>query len=492
MTKVAIAGFELESVSFLPNLTTIDDFRRTETQGSELLDLNRGTNTVMGGFIEICERERLEMVPIVDTTGGAAGPAEDNAFDYYCGVIVNGLRAHRGSLDGVLLYLHGACTTPTRLDPDRDLLRLVRREVGPDIPVMLALDYHANLDASSISDATATFGFHYSPHIDMGETGKRAAECLVRTIRGEIRPVTVLSRPDVMVPSIFSATNLYPLANFVDRSIELPKTTPGLVDISVFAGFSYADVPNCGFSVVVVADGDRGLAERTAIELSDSIHQARRELHVPGLVRNLQQGVSYGLERARSAKAPIVLLEHADRMIDSTYVLRELVQRGAKNAAVPFLWDPDSAAAACRAGEGKTIQLKLGGRSSARSGGPVEVEAKVLQAGEKSYQVTGPVGHGAKVDLGLTAVLDVGGIIVSVTTRPSTAIDEDAFVQFGMRAQDFAIIVLRSKTHFRAVYEPLAEEIVIIDTPDWGPADLMTLPYHRAPITTSYPFVDHD
>ncbi|ESY79380.1 MlrC domain-containing protein [Mesorhizobium sp. LNHC221B00] len=489
--KVAIAGFCLESVSFLPNLTTREDFKRNESRGSEMVGHHRGTETVLGGFIEICEREGIEMVPIVSTSVGAAGPAADDAFDHYCQVIGDGLRAYHGSLDGVLLDLHGACTTPTRLDPDGDIVRVVRNAVGPDVPVMLALDYHGNLDASTISDATATFGYHYSPHIDMGDTGRRAAECLVRTMRGEISPVTAIARPGVMVPSIFSATTLHPLSIFVARSVELPHNTPGLLDVSIFAGFSYADVPNCGFSVVVVADGDRSLAERTAIDLSESIRQARRELHIPGLVRNLEDGVAYVLERTKSAKAPVVLLEHADRMKDSTHVLRELIRKGASNAAVPFLWDPQSAAAACEAGVGKTIHLNLGGRSSPRSGGPIPVEARVLQAGEKRYSVTGTMGRGAEVDLGPTAVLDIGGIIVSVTTNPVTAIDEDPFIQFGMRVEDFAIIVLRSKTHFRAVYEPLAEEIVIIDTPDWGPADLKTLPYRHAPTATSYPFIDH-
>ncbi|MHC2543276.1 microcystin degradation protein MlrC [Sinorhizobium meliloti] len=490
--KVAIAGFSLESVSFLPNPTTVEDFQRSESRGSEIVGCYRGTETAIGGFIDICEREGVEMAPIVVTSAGAAGPATDDAFDYYCKVIVDGLEAHSGSLDGVLLDLHGACTTPTRLDADGDMVRLVRSVVGPNIPIMLALDYHGNVDASTIRGATASFGYHYSPHIDMGDTGRRAAECLVRTVRGEISPVTAVARPGVMVPSIFSATNLQPLAGFVARSIELPQTIPGLLDISIFAGFSYADVPNCGFSVVVVADGGRSLAERTATDLSDSIRHSRRELHIPGLVRTLEEGVTYGLERSRSAKAPIVLLEHADRMNDSTYVLRELIRRRATNVAVPYLWDPQSAAAACDAGVGRTIRLALGGRSSPRSGGPVEVEASILQAGEKRYSVSGPMGFGAKVDLGPTAVLDIAGIMVSVTTTPTTALDEDPFIQFGMRAQDFAIIVLRSKTHFRAVYEPLAEEIVIIDTPDWGPADLKTLPYQYAPTTASYPFADHD
>jgi microcystin degradation protein MlrC len=39
--------------------------------------------------------------------------------------------------------------------------------------------------------------------------------------------------------------------------------------------------------------------------------------------------------------------------------------------------------------------------------------------------------------------------------------------------------VLRSKTHFRAVYEELARDILVVDTPDWGPADLTTLPFSR-------------
>src|SRR3546814_4632369 len=127
------------------------------------------------------------MVPIVETEGGAAGPAADDAFEHYCGLIAEGLRSHKGRLDGVLLHLHGALTTPTRLDPDGDIVRLVRAEIGPDVPLMLALDYHGNLAQSPVSDTTATFAYPYSPHTDIADTGRRAAECLMRTLRGEIR-----------------------------------------------------------------------------------------------------------------------------------------------------------------------------------------------------------------------------------------------------------------------------------------------------------------
>jgi microcystin degradation protein MlrC len=488
--RVAIAGFALESVSFLPNETTLTEFKAAETAGGALLDALRGTNTTMGGFIAVCEREGIEIVPIVHTEGGAAGPASDEAFEHYASAICRGLKEVSGSIDGVLLSLHGALTTPTRLDADAEIVERVRAVVGPSLPVMVGLDYHGNLDERILRSATAICGYHYSPHIDKAETGERTARCMVRTLRGEIRPVCTIVKPGVMVPSIFSATSLSPLASIVAESIELPKRTPRLVDVSVFAGFSYADVPNCGFSVVTIADGDRDLAERTARTLADKVRRLRRELHKKEMVSELESGVARAIAKAKTAKKPIVLLEHADRLNDSTYVLRELIRQGARGVAVPFLWDPKAAATAVAAGEGATVRLEVGGHSSARAGGPVTIEGKVRFAGEKEFLVGGPMNHGSLIRLGPTAVIDTGNIVISITTVPHTAIDEDAFVQFGMRAADFAIIVLRSKTHFRAVYEPISEEIVIIDTPDWGPADLTTLPYRHVPLATTYPFAD--
>ena len=490
--RIAIAGLSLESVSFLPIETTIEDFRATEVSGPLLVERFRGTNTVPGGFIAVCEREGVEIVPILRAEAGAAGPASDDAFVHYSDRICAGLKA-AGALDGVLLNLHGAMATPTRLDPDRELAERVRAVVGRRVPVVVALDYHANIDATLLQVADAVFGYHYSPHIDMGDTGERAATCLVRLLRGEIRPVSVLLKPGVMVPSIFSATGLAPLSEIVAESLRMAKDSPRWLDVSVFAGFSYADVPNCGFSVLAVADGDEVLARQAATTLRDRIKAQRHALMHRDLVHGLEDGVTLALEKARSAKKPMVILEHADRMNDSTHVLRTILGRtNGVRVAVPYLWDPQAAAEIVKAGAGATVRVAVGGRSSDRAGGTVSLEGKVLFAGEKIYRTTGPMGRGNHVNLGPTAVVDTGDVVVWVTSTQKTAIDEDCFLQFGMKASDFGAIVLRSKTHFRAVYEPLAEEILIVDTPDWGPADLTTLPFRLVPTDRVFPFVDAD
>lgn len=484
--RIAIGGIMQESVSFLSLLTTLEEFQAIEAAGSELVTRFRGTNTLCGGFIEVCDREGADILPIVFADGGAAGPASDEAFLHYADRICAALQ-EAGPVDGVLLALHGAMTTPTRLDPDREVVERVRAVVGRAVPVVVALDYHANIDRHLVELADAVFGYHYSPHTDIGETGMRAARCLVRMLRGGLRPTMAFDKPGIMVPSIFSATGLVPLSDIVEASVAMAEDAPGYLDVSIFAGFSYADVPNCGFSVLAVSD-DAARAEQAVATLTQRIRAVRRDLLHEGMVLDMEKGVERAIALSAKAERPIVLLEHADRCNDSTYLLRALLERGVKGAAIPYIWDPRAAAEAAEAGVGATVTLDVGGHSSPRAGGPVRLTGKVLFAGEKEYHTTGPYMHGRLVRLGLAAVLDVEGLMVSIVSRPTLTVDEDLFIQFGLRTLDYKIIVLRSKTHFRAVYEKLAEAIIIVDTPDWGPADLTTLPYRQINREEIFPF----
>lgn len=485
--RVAVAGLVLESVSFLPLLTEIEDFRRSECVGDEIIGRYRGTNTTMGGFIKGLSDAGMEIVPILIAGGWAAGSASDEAFVHYVDRICAGL-VGAGRLDGVLLHPHGAMVTPTRLDPDREMVERVRAVIGGDTPLVVALDYHGNIDETWLKVATAIFGYHYSPHIDMAETGERAARCLVMTLKGEMKPVMAIAKPGVMVPSIFSATGMAPLSDIVAESITMPSKVEKLIDVSVFAGFSYADVPNCGFAVVAVANGDVETAEKAAEHFCKRIWCERRALMHDDLVLRLRDGLDRASARAKEASKPIVVLEHADRENDSTYVLREVVRRKLKKVAVPYLCDPQAAMSAATAGVGAEITLEVGGRSSDRAGGPVTLKGKVLFAGDKTYRGTGAVRKDNQISLGSSAVIDANGVVVILTSSKNTAVDLDPFIQFGLRFEDFDIIVLRSKTHFRAAYEPLADEIIIVDTPDWGPADLSTLPYRHVPVEQVFPF----
>jgi len=103
----------------------------------------------------------------------------------------------------------------------------------------------------------------------------------------------------------------------------------------------------------------------------------------------------------------------------------------------------------------------------------------VLWSGQGKYMGTGPMSVNREVDLGLTGILQVGGVWLQVISRQSSLLDEDPIKQFGYTPEDFDIIVSKSKTHFRAVYEVIGEEIIIIDAPGQCPADLGVLQYRN-------------
>jgi microcystin degradation protein MlrC len=479
--RIAIAGFALESVSFLPGETTLVAFEREARRGNELLEGLRGSASVAGGFIETLERAGADIVPLVYTDCSAAGHAADEAFEAYAGEICSGVAGALPNLDGVLLYLHGAMTTPTRTDPELEIVRRLRGIIGAHRPLMVALDLHANLSAAMRQYCTALFGFHYSPHTDMAETGARAARTLLATLRGDLTPVLTLRKVPLVLPSIFTATSLAPLSEIVALGLAAEREHASIVDVSIFCGFAYADVPNIGFTIAVVTNGDTRAGEDIADAIATRIWNERHALLHEELVWPLPTGVHRALANAAKGQRPVVLLEHADRLNDSTWVLRELLHQRARRVALPYLWDPAATRACIAAGVGANIRLEVGGRSSPRAGGPVSLQGKVLFAGDKSFIGSGPMRRGRSVRLGPSAVIDTGAVVISVTSNSTTAMDLDAFSQFDLDLNSFDIVVLRSKTHFRAVFERIAAEIVIVDSPDWGTAALATLPYRNVP-----------
>ena len=477
--RLAIAGFSHESVTFLPYETAVELFENNATRGDELIRQNAGANTVICGFCDECARQNVAVEPLVATEVAPSGPVSEEAFERFAGEIIAGLVAAQDRIDGVLLSLHGAMATPTRQDPEAELLHGIRALL-PDLPIALGMDLHGNISADMVQSADIVCGFWHSPHIDMADTGARAASLLIGKINGAIAPVSAIRKPGLTLPSIYTATAEAPLSDIMAKARALQAEHDAVADISIFTGFAYGDVKDIGFAVVVICDADRALAERIAEKLEQDILAQREQLYPRDSLLDAEQAVQKAQELVAAGRKPVVILEHADRMNDSTHVLGVLVERKVKRVAVPYLYDPFGVRAVLAAKEGRRLLIPVGGRSSERAGKPVIVAANVLYRGPKRYFSSGPYRRGELIDLGDTAVLDANGIFLILTSLNQSAVNIDPFVQFDLDVDEFDIILLRSKTHFRATYEDLAAEILIAETPDWGPADLATLDYRNA------------
>ena len=476
--KLGVAGFGHETISFWPGLTDIKAFERRAKHGGEVIEKNRGTNTSIGGFIDICEAEGVELFSVCDARGGATAIVADRVYDFYVGEMKREFKRVADELDGILLALHGAMATQSRQDPETDVVREIRQVVGYEMPIMVTFDLHANKDLAILKEASAIFGYQSSPHIDAGETGRRAARAMLATLRGEIKPTMAMARPGIAGATVFSATTIAPMKDIIARLHEWEER-PKVVDVSIFFGFPWSDVHQVGMSMVAVTDNNLELAQEVVDDLARLAWDKRKALtgRDKAVLYSVKDGVALAIKKAECASKPIVILDFADRTGDTTWVLQELLAQGAKNTALPCFYSPEAARDCYEIGVGSTVELKVGGSTGWLDGGPVKVEGKVLWAGEGKYIGTGPMSKNREIDLGITAIVDVDGIWLQLITHKAQLIDEDPIIQFGYKTSDFDVIVSKSKTHFREVYEKVGEEIIIVEAPGQGTADLSIFEY---------------
>jgi microcystin degradation protein MlrC len=222
----------------------------------------------------------------------------------------------QGRIDGVLLHLHGAMVAKGTSDGEGTLLKEIRENVGESVPIIAVLDMHGNITDLKVDAATALLGYRTNPHVDLYDRGRKAARLLLSTLKGEVKPVMRFRRLPMLGPNLGMSTWSYrpdeeenlPFARIMKKVLEIEKGQ-GILDVSVFIGFPWADIPEALTSVLTIADGDPGLALRVAERVAEMVWEARHEfLKVRPLVP-----VEEAVERAiKAPRGPIVLVDVAD------------------------------------------------------------------------------------------------------------------------------------------------------------------------------------
>ncbi|MDP7546309.1 MAG: M81 family metallopeptidase, partial [Alphaproteobacteria bacterium] len=253
MTRLAIGGLVHETVTFLPEETNLEAFERRAVRGEDIIAAYAGSNTVYGGFLKVCRENDAAIEGLLCAECAPSGPVAKTAFQALADEIVSRAMLWRDDADGLLLHLHGAMACRGDADPERSLLLRLREVLGGDFPIAVAMDLHGNVGAEKALLADIVCGFRHSPHTDMAETGERAAGLLLRRLAGEIEPVMGMARPGLVLPSIFTATDVSPLREIM-AEVHAAAEQPGILDVTLFTGFAYADVPEIGATVLAVAD----------------------------------------------------------------------------------------------------------------------------------------------------------------------------------------------------------------------------------------------
>jgi microcystin degradation protein MlrC len=479
----ATLGTETNTFSALP--TGLQLFRET----CLFRKANYGAEVPMFGAPLAVWRRRAEergwqVVESLCAFAQPAGRTVKKVYEAFRDEILADLRAAM-PVDAVLLSMHGAMVAEGYDDCEGDLLRAVRAIVGPNVPVGAELDLHCHVSETMVENATALVLFKEYPHVDVPERAEDLFTLIADAVEGRTRPVMAMF--DCRMIGVFHTTR-EPMRGFVDRLSSM-EGKDGVLSLSAGHSFPWGDVPELGCRLVAVADGDKAKAERLARQLGMEFYALRKAAQ-PAYV-SLDQAIARAA--THNLPKPMVLADVSDNAgggaaSDSTFILKAMLDRGIRDAAIGMFWDPMTVRLAEEAGEGATLELRLGGKIGPASGPPLDVRATVLKVAHDvkiafggARKSVGPIGD--------AVALEIEGITVIVNTKRTQCLSLDCFTGLGIDPAAKKVVVVKSMQHFHAAYAPIASEVVYVAAPGALVPEFDKLPYTKID-RGMWPFTD--
>ena len=460
-----------ESHSFNPLPTTAADF--TAERGQALVAANRNAGSALGGILRAGEAVGVEWLPAIAARARPGGPVEEEVF----AELLEAFLAVEAP-DAVCLDLHGAMLSGRRTDCEGDLLTALRARLGPDVPIAAALDLHAQVTPAMVAAADILIAYKTNPHADMAETGAKAFALLQEVMDDRLRPLRSLARLPFLTRGN-DETDGGPLAELQGEARALCDARAELRDISICNVNPFVDVPEAGQTILVTTHGDATTAEEIAERLARRLWDLRDDF-----VQALPS-MDLALTRVRDApeQRPFVLGDQGDRVLagapgDATALARLLLRSFPELRVALPLYDP-AAVRACEAvGLGGEVTLALGGGITPGQTA-LQVTGRVLRLGDGRFLHSGSYMTGVPVDLGATAVLQVGKLSLLLTTKAPFVQDPAAYESHGLRLSNLDAVVAKSGNHFKLAFAGQARPLVV-DTPGLSRFRPSDFPFSRA------------
>jgi len=483
--RIAVGGMQHETNTFAPHLATLSAFERADswpalTIGEPLFATMRGLNIPLSGFIESATQGGHHLHPLCWCSAEPSSYVTHEAFERVAEIICSSL-LEIDQLDAVYLDLHGAMVCEDFEDGEGELLRRVCEIVGPSVAVAISLDLHANVTEGMLEGCDAMTIYRTYPHLDMAASGARAYKLLLPILRGQTLHKAMRKIP-FLFPLTSQCTSFDPCKS-IYLGLDSLSAVAGMTSVDFAAGFPPADIAECGAAVVAYGES-ADAAEAAAEQVYQQVLAAEADFDF----ELLDPDTAVTRAMANAADKPVVLADAQDNpgaggTSDTTGLLAALVRNGARRAVIAVLYDPEVAEQAHVAGVGGVLDTSLGGKSGLEGIVPYHAQFAVEALGDGRFTYTGAMNLNSKAQLGNMALLRVvdenSEVRVVVGSSRSQCLDLAMIRHLGLEPTEQKIVAVKSTVHFRADFDPIAAETLVVIAPGIHPCKLDDLEYRN-------------
>jgi microcystin degradation protein MlrC len=496
--KCIVAMMQHETNTFSPLSTPLHAFSSgvgldEAPSGQQAIDIYGGTEFAFAALIDVAIKAGAEVSVPIAAYAEPSGKVEDGAFEVIAGKICEAVAQ---GCDALLLDLHGAMVTESYDDGEGELLRRIR-QLAPDLPIAVALDFHTNLTSDMVDSCTVIDGYRTYPHVDTYATGCRAAETLFKIIQQNLSTRMSWRSLPMMTHLLAQTPSRQPMKDIMDTAIAAVDLGD-VLNASVFGGFPLADIPHVSLSFLTVEKSDKNKSEALITELCDMAWARRKDFIFE------PEGLSDSIERASLLKEfPIVIADHGDNSgaggsADDLTVLQEMLDQGLQGIIAGPIWDPEAVDYLIGLGEGAKATVSVGGKTDVplinQIGHSIECHGTISKITDGRFIIEGPMQTGLEVNLGRTVVFDIGSAKILISEERWEPYDPGCFTHAGLDPFEHQYILIKSRQHFRATFESIGKHIVLAAGPgvcssDYAQFDFIHLKRPIYPLDTSVRYI---
>lgn len=487
--RIGILGFDLEANRFAPVSGRADFEEKWYYEGAAISREARAEHpAIHGGIVgfhaAMDKAGPWTPAPILFTGTTPNGPVEQDFFEDVLTRMRAGLHAAL-PLDGVYICEHGAAVATESLDPDGDLFQMVRRAVGPDVPVIATLDLHANISERMVLETDVLIGYRTNPHVDQFERGEEAASCMLELLSGVTATAASVRLPMVLPTVVQLTAEGQPLGDLI--RLGQSRMDADIMNVSILSGFSFSDTPKNGMHVVVTARNDLAKARALAHDLAAEIWRARSTFRVNMI--SLERAIELALEAGRNpAKPALLFADPADNpggggRGNTTHILRAFLDAGVRDALLGVFCDAALVEQAFAAGEGNRFRARLNTQENERHSEPYEADATVLALSDGVLVPRHGMMAGRTVRLGPSCAIEIGGVAMVAVSARQQCLSADFLEHLGLDVGAARSVIVKSRGHFRAGFAHLfaPAQIHEVDVPGLTAPNLANFEWRHLP-----------